>query len=136
KGYEFYVPKGTEDQSETVDGVDVYMANVPAPYDLGVMVVSFKDKTLTKDDLLKRAENILGGLDEKDIKIEPAKELNDNYTLATFTSIGKDGKPGKGKILVGTDVTDNYIMIVGGETDKFAASEKTIDEIWGSFNMV
>jgi hypothetical protein len=135
KGYEFMVPQGTKDQSQNVDGVDVYMASVPAPYDIGVMVVAFKDKTLTKDDLLKRAENVLKGLDEKDIKIESAKELNEDYSLATFTSTGKDGKPGKGKILVGTDVTDNYIMLVGGDADKFGANEKTIDEIWGSFGM-
>lgn len=135
KGYEFMVPKGTDHKSETVEGVDVYMASVPAPYEIGVMVVAFKDKTLTKDDLLKRAENILKALDEKDIKIEPAKELSDDYSLATFTSTDKDGKAGKGKILVATDVTDNYIMLVGGDADKFGSNEKTIDEIWGSFGM-
>ena len=59
KGYEFMVPQGTEHKSQTVEGVDVYMASVAKPYELGVMVVAFKDKTLTKDDLLKRAENIL-----------------------------------------------------------------------------
>jgi len=31
KGYEFYVPAGTKDSSQNVDGVDVYMASVPAP---------------------------------------------------------------------------------------------------------
>jgi hypothetical protein len=135
KGYEFYVPQGTQHQSQTADGVDVYIASVPAPYDIGVMVVAFKDKTLTKEDLIKRAENILKAFEEKDIKIDPPKELNADYSLYTFTSTGKDGKPGKGKILVATDVTDNYIMLVGGDLDKFAANEKTIDEIWGSFGM-
>lgn len=135
KGYEFMVPQGTTHNSQTVDGVDVYMAGVPAPYDLGVMVVAFKDKTLTKEDLIKRAENVLKNLEEKDIKMDPPKELSDDYSLVTFTSTGKDGKPGKGKILVATDVTDNYIMFVGGDADKFAANEKTIDEIWGSFGM-
>lgn len=135
KGYEFMVPAGTQHESQTVDGVDVYMASVPAPYEIGVMVVAFKDKTLSKEDLLKRAENILKSLDEKDVKMDPAKELSDDYTLTTFTSTGKDGKPGKGKILVGTDVTDNYIIIVGGDADKFSSNEKTIDEIWGSFGM-
>ena len=67
--------------------------------------------------------------------MEAVKELNDDYSLVTFTSTGKDGKPGKGKILVATDVTDNYIMLVGGDADKFGANEKTIDEIWGSFGM-
>ena len=135
KGYEFQVPQGTKDAQDTKDGVDVYMASVPAPYDIGVMVVAFKDKTLSKEDLIKKAEDILKAFEEKDIKIDAPKELSDDYNLCTFTSTGKDGKPGKGKILVATDVTDNYIMFVGGDTDKFAANEKTIDEIWGSFGM-
>ncbi|HMH43037.1 MAG TPA: hypothetical protein VK557_06110 [Pyrinomonadaceae bacterium] len=135
KGYEFYVPAGTKDSSQNVDGVDVYMAGVPAPYEIGVMVIAFKDKSLSKDDLMKRAENVLKSMDEKDIKIDAANELSADYSLATFVSTGKDGKVGKGKILVGTDVTDNYIIIVGGDADKFGANEKTIDEIWGSFGM-
>jgi hypothetical protein len=135
KGYEFQVPQGTKDSQDTKDGVDVYIASVPAPYEIGAMVVAFKDKTLSKEDLLKRAENVLKAFGEKDIKMEPAKELSDDYSLVTFTSTGDDGKPGKGKILVATDVTDNYIMLVGGDADKFASNEKTIDEIWGSFGM-
>jgi len=135
KGYEFMVPQGTKDAQDTKDGVDVYMANVPAPYDIGVMVVAFKDKTLSKEDLLKRAENVLTSFGEKDIKFEPTKELSDDYSIVTFTSTGSDGKSGKGKILVATDVSDNYIMFVGGDADKFGANEKTIDEIWGSFGM-
>ncbi len=135
KGYEFMVPQGTKDKWETKDGVDVYTAAVPAPYDFAVMVVAFKDKNLSKDDLLQRATNILKAFGEKDIKFEPTKELNEDYSLVTFTSTGEDGKPGKGKILVATDVTDNYIMLVGGDADKFAANEKTLDEIWGSFGM-
>ena len=135
KGYEFMVPQGTKDAQETKDGVDVYMANVPAPYDINVMVVAFKDAKASKEELLKRAENVLKAFGEKDIKMEPAKELSDDYSIVTFTSVGSDGKAGKGKILVATDVTDNYMMFVGGDADKFATNEKTIDEIWGSFGM-
>src|SRR6267378_8454011 len=91
KGYEFMVPQGTDHKSQNVEGVDVYLANAPAPYDIGVVVVAFKDKTLTKDDLLKRAENILKSMGEKDIKIDAPKELSADYSLATFTSTGKDG---------------------------------------------
>ena len=135
KGYEFMVPQGTKDAQDTKDGVNVYMANVPAPYEIGVMVVAFKDAKIGKDDLIKRAENVLKAFGEKDIKMEAPKELSDDYSVMTFTSTGSDGKAGKGKILVATDVTDNYIMFVGGDADKFAANEKTIDEIWGSFGM-
>jgi len=135
KGYEFMVPQGTKDLQDTKDGVDVYGANVPAPYEIGVMVVAFKDKTLSKEDLLQRAQNVLKAFGEKEIKFEPAKELSDDYSLVTYTSTMDDDKAGKGKILVATDVTDNYIMFVGGDASKFDANEKTIDEIWGSFGM-
>jgi len=135
KGYEFYVPVGTKDESQNIDGVDVYLANVPAPHDIGIIVVAFKDKSLTKEDLLKRTENILTSMGEKDIKITDTKSLSDDYSLANISSVDKDGKTTKGKVLVGTDVTDNYIMLVGTDAAKFAANEKTIDEIWGSFGM-
>src|SRR5260370_11369068 len=81
KGYEFMVPQGTDHKSQTVEGVDVYLANVPAPYEIGISVVAFQDTTLTKDDVLKRAENILKNLGEKDIKVGDAKELSADYSL-------------------------------------------------------
>ena len=135
KGYEFRVPQGSKDQQTTTNGVDIYGADVPAPYELGVMVVAFKDKTLSKDDLLQRAQNVLKSLEYKDTTLEATKELSDDYSLVTYTATGKDGKPFKGKILVATDVTDNYIMFVESAADKFDSNEKTIDEIWGSFGM-
>ena len=135
KGYEFKVPQGTQHTSQTVDGVDVYIAAVPAPYEINVSVVAWKDKTIDKEELLKRAENILKSLGDKDIKIDAAKELNDDYSLASYTATDDKGKPQKGKVLVATDVTDNYIMLLEVDSDKFSSNEKTIDEIWGSFGM-
>jgi hypothetical protein len=135
KGYEFMVPAGTEGKQQTENGVDVYMASVPAPYELGVMVLAFKNENASKDDLLKSATASLEALGEKDIKFEALTEINGDYSVATFTSTGKDGKKGKGKVLVATDVTDNYIVLVGGDEAKFAGNEKTMDAIWGSFAM-
>jgi len=135
KGYEFMVPQGTKDAQDTKDGVDVYIATVPAPYDIGAMVVAFKDKTLSKEELLQRAQNVLKAFGAKEIKLEPAKELSDDYSLVTYTCTGEDGTASKGKILVATDVTDNYIMFVDALANKFDANEKTINEIWGSFGM-
>jgi hypothetical protein len=135
KGYEFKVPQGTQHQTDTTGGVDVYAANVPAPYDINVLVFAFKDKTLTKDDLMKRVEAALAAMGEKDIKIGEATEISADYSIATISSADKDGKITKGKVLVATDVTDNYIMMVGTGADKYSANEKTIDEIWGSFGM-
>lgn len=135
RGYEFKVPQGTQHKTETVDGVDVYVATVPPPYDIAVMIFAFKDKTLTKADLMKRVEAVLASMGEKDVKVTDVQTLSDDYDVASFSSIDKDGKPSKGKALVGTDITDNYIVIVGTDGDKYAANEKTIDEIWGSFGM-
>ncbi len=135
RGYEFKVPQGTQHKTDTVDGVDVYIASVPAPYDIAVMVFAFKDKTLTKDDLMKRVEGVLSSMGEKDIKVTDVQELSADYSLANISSVDKDGKTTKGRVLVGTDVTDNYIVMIGTDAAKFAAHEKTIDEIWGSFGM-
>lgn len=135
KGYEFMVPAGTEGKQQTENGVDVYLAQVPAPYEIGVMVLAFKNENASKDDLLKSATASLEALGEKDIKFEALTELTGDYSVATFTSTGKDGKKGKGKVLVATDVTDNYIVLVGGDEAKFADNEKTMDAIWGSFAM-
>ena len=135
RGYEFKVPQGTQHKTDTVNGVDVYAANVPAPYDINVLIFAFKDKTLTKDDLMKRVEGVLQSMGEKDVKVTDIKELSDDYSVASISSVDEKGKTTKGKVLVGTDVTDNYIVMVGTEADKFTANEKTIDEIWGSFGM-
>jgi hypothetical protein len=135
KGYEFQVPKGTQHSTDTTSGVDVYAAAVPAPYDINILVFAFKDKTLSKEDLMKRVEAALTAMGEKDIKIGAATELTADYSVATISSVDKDGKTTKGKVLVATDVTDNYIMMVGTDDSKYSANEKTIDEIWGSFGM-
>jgi hypothetical protein len=55
--------------------------------------------------------------------------------LAEAASTAGDGSKYRFKILVGTDVTDNCVVLVGTDEAKFAANEKTIDEIWGSFEM-
>lgn len=135
RGYEFKVPQGTTHTTDTADGVDVYIATVPAPYEIAVMIFAFKDKTLTKDDLMKRVEAVLASMGEKDVKVTDVNEISADYSVANFSSVDKDGKPSKGKALVGTDITDNYIVIVGTDGSKFSANEKTIDEIWGSFGM-
>lgn len=135
KGYSFEVPEGTERHSEKSNGVDVFMAATPAPTAVQVMVMAFKDPNLTKDDLVKVASGGLEGLGAKNVKIGSLTELSPDYSLATFTATGEDGKPLKGKALVATDVTDNYVMLVGAEEPQYQANEKVIDQIWGSFSM-
>jgi hypothetical protein len=135
RGYEFKVPAGTQHKTDTVNGVDVYAATVPAPYEIAVLIFAFKDKTLTKDDLMKKVEAALQSMGEKEVKVTDVQELSADYSLANISSVDEKGKTTKGKVLVGTDITDNYIVMIGTDADKFAANEKTIDEIWGSFGM-
>jgi hypothetical protein len=136
KGYEFQVPAGTKGDGQTTpSGVDAYAAEVPAPYDVHILVFAFKDKTKTKDDLIAGAKAALESMGEKDVTIDGLTEITDDYSIANFSSTDDKGVKTKGKVLVATDVTDNYIMMVATDETKFAGNEKTIDAIWGSFTM-
>lgn len=134
KGYGFSVPEGTTGGQETSNGVDVFAATTPAPNGIAIFVLAYKNDKLTKKDLLDDAVKFLTALG---VKVTPGelKGESDDYAVADCTTEGKDGKKEKQRILVATDVTDNYVMILNTDDDKFAANEKTIDEIWGSFEM-
>ena len=137
RGYSFSVPEGTTGGSDTKDGVDVYVAQTPAPSEIGVFVLAFKDKTLSKDDLIEAARKFMVEMSEGKgtaVMGSPKAESED-YSIVD-AAIKNQGKANKARVLVGTDVTDNYIMILVCENEeKFAANEKVIDEIWGSFEI-
>lgn len=134
KGYEFEIPADSETYDETIDGVDVFAANLPGGK-VQVLVVAFKDKTLSREDLLDGAERFLTGIGCKEIKIDNLTDITDDYGLADAAFIDSEGKKGKARVLVATDVTDNYIMIVGSDEADYKANEHIIDAIWGSFAM-
>jgi len=135
KGYAFKVPEGTDRQTQNSNGIDVFMAKTPEPSSVGVFVMAFKDKTLTKDDLLKFASAFLEGLGEKNVKVGDLVELRDDDSLGTISSVDEKGKITKGKVLVATDVSDNYVMLLGTDESEYKEYEKIMDEIWGSFTM-
>jgi hypothetical protein len=58
KGYEFMVPQGYQGCAGDQGWRRCLHGQVPAPYDVAVMVVAFKDKDASKEELLKRAENV------------------------------------------------------------------------------
>jgi hypothetical protein len=134
KGYGFSLPKDSVGDSASVNGTDVFVARVPAPSDVRVEVYAWKDKTLTKEDLLKmtiddmkeQGENVTAGTLQGE---------SDDYALAEASSVDSDGAKYKMKILVGTDVTDNYVMVVYTPEDKYEANKQILDAIWGSFEM-
>lgn len=135
KGYSFEVPEGTQHHNEHSNGVDVFIAGLPKPSEVGVLVMAFKDPKLTKDDLVKVATSTMEEIGAKNVKITGLSELSADYSLGTYTAQNADGKSIKGKVLVATDVTDNYVMLVGTEEPQYQANEKIIDQVWGSFSM-
>jgi len=134
KGYGFHVPASSVAESRKVDGVDVMIINTGAPTDIDIFVLAFKDKTLTKEDLLDAAVVFLEELGQT-VTPGTLKGESEEYAVADATTVLEDGSKGKLRILVGTDITDNYIMIIGATPANFSANEKTIDTIWGSFEM-
>lgn len=132
KGYGFSVPTGTTQETDNRDGVDFSAFTTPSGID--IFALAYKDKTLTKENLLKDAVDFLQGMGQK-VTPGTLKGESDDYAVADATTVLEDGSKGKLRIMVGTDVSDNYILIIGTDPDKFAANEKIIDEIWGSFEM-
>lgn len=132
RGYGFSLPAGSTGEGQTVEGTDIHMAETPSG--IQVLTFAFKDAKLTKEDLLKTAEATLKELGQT-ITAGKLTNESDDFSIAEATMTGKDGVKSKVKVLVATDVTDNYVMIVGTEEAKYAANEKIIDEIWGSFEM-
>ena len=132
KGYGFYVPTGSTMDSETYKGVDV--TGLTTPTNVDIYVIAFKDKTLTKEDLLETAVLFL---EELGHKVTPGtlKAESEDYAIADATSTHAEFGKSKLRVLVGTDITDNYIMIIGATVKNFDANEKIIDTIWGSFEM-
>lgn len=137
KGYSFSVPEGTVGGSDSQGGVDVYVAKTPAPAEIGVYVLAFKDKTLTKEDLIETARKFMVEMSQGTgtATMGSPRAESEDYSIVD-AAIKNGGNSNKARVLVGTDVSDNYIMILLCENEeKFAANEKVIDEIWGSFEM-
>ena len=134
KGYGFSLPEGSTGGQESVDGVDTFVGATPAPAEAAIFVISFNDKQMTKDDLLNVAVKFLEEMGET-VKPGTLNGESDDYAVADATSTSKDGGKSKWRILVGTDVTDNYVMLVGTEEAKFDSHKDIIDGIWGSFEM-
>ena len=132
KGYGFYVPTGSSMDSESYKGVDVTGLTTPTKVD--IYVIAFKDKTLNKEDLLDFA---VAFLEELGHEVTPGalQAESEDYAIADATTLHKDFGKSKLRILVGTDITDNYVMILGASVKNFDANEKIIDTIWGSFEM-
>ena len=133
KGYGFSLPEGSKGDNQTEDGVDIFTASTPS--DIGVVVFAWKDKKASKEDLMDEAIRTMKEDWGETVTAGKLEGESDDYAVAEAASTDPEGKKYKMKILVGTDVTDNYVMFVYTDEDKYAANKAIVDEIWGSFEM-
>src|SRR5260370_562759 len=124
KGYEFAVPEGTQTNQQTVDNVDIFVAMLPAPAKVQVMVVAFKNKNVNKADLLETAKRVLASLGEKDIKVGSQTEISDDYDVVEISSVDEKGVTTRAKLLLATDVTDNYLVFAGSPDADYKAKDR------------
>jgi type IV secretory pathway VirB10-like protein len=136
KGFSFWVPKGVKESQDSADGVDVYVAQLPAPHDkIGVFVMAFKDPAKKFPELTKITEDLIKKVDTgTEYKVEKTVEINDSYQVLEISYKDKAGKKNSVKALMALDVSDRYIMIVGGEGE-LKDSEETVDTILANFEM-
>lgn len=133
RGYGFSLPAGSvEGEKGTTDGVDYFSATTPD--DITVIVYAFKNKELTKEDLLDVAEKMLNSMGET-VKTGTLASENENFAVADADSVDQKGGKSKLNVLVATDVTDNYVMFVRVDEASYNAKKATMDMIWGSFEM-
>ena len=131
KGYGFSLPAGSAGESQVGD-VDSFVAVTPD--DITVIIFAFKDASLSKEDLLERAEKSLNAMGETVTTGELQGE-SDDYAVADASSVSADGTKSKLIVLVATDVSDNYVMFVRSDEGSYNAKKATMDMIWGSFEM-
>ncbi len=132
KGYGFYVPGGTTGDWGKVNKVDTFAGYTPD--NVGIYVFAWKDRKATRETLMENATSILEGMGET-VTTGKIVGSSSNYSVAEATSVDGNGVKSKMRVLVGTDVTDNYVMIVGCDEADYDAKKATIDAIWGSFEM-
>lgn len=132
KGYGFYVPPGSTGDWGRVQKVDTFAG--ATPNGVGIFVFAWKDKKASRETLLRDAGVILQSMGET-VTASELTTAGGNYALAEATSVDNQGVKSRMKVLVGTDITDNYVMIVGCDEKDFKAKQETINAIWGSFEM-
>jgi hypothetical protein len=132
RGYGFSLPAGSTGDSTNQDGIDTFVAVTPD--DISVIVYAFKDSSLSKEDLLERAEKILNAMGNT-VTTSELKGESEDYSVADASSVNADGTKSKLKVLVATDVSDNYVMFVRSDEASYNAKKAAMDMIWGSFEM-
>ncbi|GAC1537041.1 MAG: hypothetical protein NVS3B10_01280 [Polyangiales bacterium] len=141
--FAFQVPDDSEIKSDETtcdmssDGKCEYIeAYPPKPNDFEVDFFSFKDASLTQEDLVNAA-NAWFDADDKatDVHLDDPVRINKRSQLVHYTFTNAKGVKEKGSLLVFTDVSDNYFLFVETEVDAFEENKNTMDAVWQSFTI-
>ncbi len=134
-GYSFEVPKGTKHTVEKKDDIVFIFATPPAPIAAQVVVVAFKNRRYTKENLLKIASGMMTKMGAKSMTPGELVEVSEEYSVTDYTGTSPVGVF-RGKALVATGVNDSYVMLVSAEEAKFKANEEVIDILWAGFSIL
>ncbi|MFO0551089.1 MAG: hypothetical protein U0271_22050 [Polyangiaceae bacterium] len=132
KQFGFWLPTGSTTNDSTENGIEMFHADLPDPYPIEVWVVTYRDKTLSKEDLWVDVDAVISNnLKGTKLDLGPVVDLNNVFAVrdATWTEVS----PIKGTVLVGTDINDNYIMIVSCREGDYESNHDTVDALWESF---
>ncbi|MBK8936841.1 MAG: hypothetical protein IPM79_04110 [Polyangiaceae bacterium] len=132
KQFGFWLPQGSATEDLTDNGLDIFRAELPKPTNVEAWIYAYRDKTLTKADLWVDAEAaIKDHLKGTSIQMGPPEDLDEMFAVreATWT----ENNPVKGVVFVGTDVNDNYVMIVSSLASEYDANRDVIDQVWTNF---
>lgn len=141
--YAFAEPQGSEytqdelDCSFSTDGkLSYWDITPPKPYEFHTSFISFKDASLSQDDLVDDAQAWLSGDDGATaVKFDEPIQINNRSKLVHYDATVADGKHQKGMVLVFTDVSDNYMLFVDIDGDKYDANDEIMDGVWQSFTI-
>lgn len=132
KQFGFMLPAGSTTEETNDSGIEMFRADLPDPYTVEVWVVTYRDKTLTKDDLWVDAEAVIkNNLKGTGIQMGNVVDLDSAFAVRDVS--WTENNPIKGTVLIGTDVNDNYIMVASCLDADYAKNQETIDMIWQSF---
>ena len=108
----------------------------PDPNDFEIDFLSFKDASLSQEDLVGAAQSWMEADDKAtDVKLDAPVQINNRSKLVHYTFTDGDGTKQKGDLLVFTDVTDNYFLFVESDASKYDANSDTMDAVWQSFTL-
>lgn len=135
RGYELALPQAAQGNVEKINNVEVFVAKLPAAAKAEVMVATYREKPLTKEELLANAKKLLVDRGATEIETGKSEKINDDYELVELNAKNREGQVTKIKLLLATDGKDNYLLFASSPEADFSTNEKMLNEILGSFAM-